>query len=224
MTKEKFYLDGVNEAAIVREEAFDPQGWKLLTYSCPSSVDKGFPSGKLGNMAGGFPFELFGRNWKSVEHLYLCGEWSWGEADERGETKDERISSTEIQEYIFKMSSGSWAKKCSKTKYKKLIRSDFKIFRKDWMLWCVWVKCMLNADFRELLKSVPEDTVIVELNKKDPIWSMWPDETGILRGKNGMGKILNICRQCLIDGTEPKINTDLLNKANINLFGKRINF
>ena len=35
------------------------------------------------------------------------------------------------------------------------------------MLFCVWQKCLGNADFRKLLLSIPEDAVLVENTTKD---------------------------------------------------------
>ncbi|MBQ9576962.1 MAG: hypothetical protein IJV11_08800, partial [Muribaculaceae bacterium] len=119
----------------------------------------------------------------------------------------------------------AWAWRYSKAKYKKDIRSDFLTFRHQWMLWCVWQKCRLNKKFAELLKSVPDDVVIVEhVKKHDLVWATNSDENGILHGCNAMGKILTISRRHLIVGTTPKIDTDLLNASNIYILGQRLQF
>lgn len=193
--------------------AFDPHSLNLLTYLGPSSICQGITSGKLGNQAGGFHFNLLGLKWYSSEHLYLCGEWNL-----------EGGRSVEIQKYIRKMTSGDYAKRCSKSKYKAEVRPDFSTFRYDWMLWCVWQKCLLNKELAALLRSIPEDSVIVEVVDKDPVWAAYPDSEGIIRGGNAMGKILTICRQSLISGTEPVINRQLLNEAGIYILGNRIEF
>ena len=131
----------------------------------------------------------------------------------------------EAQRYVLKMKSGTWAWRYSKAKYRKDIRPDFPSFRHHWMLWCVWQKCRLNKKFAELLKSVPDDVVIVEHVKKyDPVWATNEDENGILHGGNAMGKILTICRRYLIDGGTPNIDTDLLNASKIHILGRRIYF
>ena len=184
-----------------------------MTYSGPKDTCQGIASGRLGNIAGGFHFNLLGVKWYGTEHLYLCGEWS---------TEGER--SVEIQEYIRKIASGVYAKRCSKAKYKAEIRTDFTSFRYDWMLWCVWQKCKLNREFAMLLRSIPEDAVIVEVVKNDPVWAAYPDSEGIIRGGNAMGKILTICRHCLITGTEPDINRQLLNEVGIYILGNRVEF
>lgn len=207
------YNKSITVANLTRQEALAPQSHNLLTYSGPKDTCHGIASGRLGNMAGGFHFNLFGVKWYGTEHLYLCGEWS---------LEGER--SVEIQQYIRKMASGVYAKRCSKAKYKSEIRPDFTDFRYDWMLWCVWQKCLLNSDFASLLRSIPEDSVIVEVVKNDPVWAAYPDAEGIIRGGNAMGKILTICRNCLITNTEPNINRQLLNKVGIYILGNRIEF
>lgn len=212
-SKEAQYNNSITPPLLSRQESLDPHSLNLTTYSGPKDTCGGILSGKLGNMAGGFHFNLFGVKWYGTEHLYLCGEWS-----QEGER------SAEIQAYIRKMPSGVYAKRCSKAKYKPCIRQDFTTFRYDWMLWCVWQKCLLNNDFANLLRSIPEDSVIVEVVKDDPVWAAYPDEEGIIRGGNAMGKILTICRHCLVTKTEPDINRQLLNEAGIYILGQKITF
>lgn len=213
ISKEAQYNNTITSQQLSRQESLDPQSLNLMTYSGPKDTCEGLASGKLGNMAGGFHFNLFGVKWYGTEHLYLCGEWS-----------QEGNDSVEIQEYIRKMPSGVYAKRCSKAKYKAEIRKDFTTFRYDWMLWCVWQKCLLNKNFANLLRSIPEDCVIVEVVKDDPVWAAYPDEQGIIRGGNAMGKILTICRHCLVTKTEPDINRQVLNEAGIYILGQRIAF
>ena len=212
-SKEQNYNATINVNNLDKQEAINPNELNVLSYSGPASICEGIASGKLGNMAGGFHFNLFEVKWYGTEHLYLCGEWS-----EEGE------KSIEIQNYIRKMPSGVFAKRCSKAKYEDLIRKDFTQFRHQWMLWCVWQKCVLNKDFAALLKSIPEDRVIVEVVKNDLVWAAWPDAEGILRGANAMGKILTICARCLRNNTQQEINTQLLNNAGIYILGKRVTF
>lgn len=212
-SKEKQYNEALTASDLTRQEEFNPSLQSLLTYSKPSSTCDGFPSGKLGNMAGGYPFNLLGTRWLGSEFLYLCGEWS-----------QEGDRSVEIQNYVRQMKSGAWAWRCSKAKYKNEIRSDFPMFRHQWMLWCVWQKCKQNKDFARLLMSVPDDRIVVEVEEHDPVWAVIPSEQGVLRGCNAMGKILTICKRCLVAGTEPEIDTQLLNAAGIFILGNRITF
>ena len=73
-------------------------------------------------------------------------------------------------------------------------------------------------------RQAQDDVVIVEVEEKDPVWAVWPDESGILRGGNAMGKILTICRRHLINGTAPNIDTALLNASGIHILGSRVQF
>ena len=50
------------------------------------------------------------------------------------------------------------------------------------------------------------------------------NNVGEWKGQNNMGKILMICRDCLIEGNEPPIDYDLLNRSNIYLLGERLTF
>jgi hypothetical protein len=56
----------------------------------------------------------------------------------------------------------------------------------------------------------------VETNKVNSI--------GEWRGQNNVGKILMICRDCIIKETEPVINYNLLRNAQIHIFGKQLQF
>lgn len=47
---------------------------------------------------------------------------------------------------------------------------------------------------------------------------------GIFTGQNNLGKILMICRECLIYGTEPPIDYTLLDSMRIYILGKRLSF
>ena len=47
---------------------------------------------------------------------------------------------------------------------------------------------------------------------------------GEWRGQSNFGKILMICRDCLIQGVEPPIDYDLLRQSNIYFFGKKLSF
>lgn len=216
----KLYNDSLTVSDLARQEALDSCALHLLTYEKPASTCEGFESGKLANMNSSFPHTVLGHLWKSTEYLYLCGEWSNDTAEHLA-----------IQQDVLTATSGYAAKRYKKSKHKKKIRPDFTSFRHDWMLWCVWQKCLHSKDFAALLRSIPDDVVIVEVVKRDPVWAAYPDPStdsgpaqGIIRGGNAMGKILTICRRHLIEGTEPAINRQLLNDAGIYILGSRVVF
>lgn len=50
------------------------------------------------------------------------------------------------------------------------------------------------------------------------------DGIGTFVGQNNLGKILMICRDCLIQGVEPPIDYNLLETKDIHILGKRISF
>lgn len=68
----------------------------------------------------------------------------------------------------------------------------------------------------DMSKKKLEHLINVETNKIDDI--------GVWRGQNNIGKILMICKLCLESGTEPDIDYELLNKANIYLLGHLLAF
>lgn len=106
---------------------------------------------KFGNMLSGFPFKVNGYEFICSEILYLCGEFSLN--------TDECYK---IQKQLIESKNGFVAKKMIKNKNKDKIRKDFKFFRLQWMLWVVWQKTIGNKDFRELLLSIPSNSIIIE--------------------------------------------------------------
>lgn len=213
MKNEIQYNQTITVATLTRDEVINPQDLRLMRYSKLDETHEGIPTGKLGNQAGGFPFELNGKVWKGTEYLYLCGKWSW-----------EGNEARTIQEDVRSAASNYAAKRFKDSKYRRRTRADWETIRVPYMLWCVWRKCLGNSDYRALLLSLPEDRVVVEVISRDPFWAAVEGEDGLLRGKNIMGKIITICRRCLQQGTEPEIDTDLLNQAGIYLLGERVQF
>ena len=59
-TNSKQYNETLSINILDRQEALNPQKQNLLTYSGPKDTCQGIASGRLGNMAGGFHFNLFG--------------------------------------------------------------------------------------------------------------------------------------------------------------------
>ena len=69
-------------------------------------------------------------------------------------------------------------------------------------------KGMKHKDLKHLIN--------VETNKINNV--------GVWKGQNNIGKILMLCRDCLIEESEPEIDYDLLQQSNIYLFGKKLSF
>lgn len=210
--KEWQYNQSLTIADLTREEVFNPKEWDLLTYSKPHDECQGIEI-NLGNQGGGYPFKVLDTDWRSVEYLYMCGRWS--------NNTDEHL---EIQKDIMTAPSGYAVKRYKKPKHQKKMRQDFDSFKIRWMLWCLWQKCLGSESFRKHLLSMPDDKVIVEYVKHDPVWAAYDDGTGMIRGRNAVPKILTICKHCLQNGTEPEIDKQLLNSSNIYILGQKVNF
>ena len=136
------------------EEVY-PASSKIWSFKKVADIINGITL-SVTNMAGGYPFECCGKIWPDSERLYLCGEFS--------NNTDEHLS---IQKELLSAKSGYAAKRFFKSKHKKQVRSDFTTFRLQWMLFCVWTKCQGNANFRNLLLSVPNDSILVENTTSD---------------------------------------------------------
>lgn len=233
-------------------EVYNCENQRIWAWHKVSDVVEGVEL-RLSNMAGGFPFQAAGRTWATSEQLYLAGEFT----------------DPTIQEEIAVAKNGYAAKRFIKAKHKKAVREDFPDFRLQWMLWCVWQKCIGNQAFRQLLTSIPEDVILVEDTTIDnggtaEIWgaanhaqreaqavvreaytallggrfkSKKEEEAHISKlvlqdtrhigqflGQNNIGKILMICRQCLLNGSEPEIDYQLLSEAHITIFGEVLKF
>ena len=67
-----------------------------------------------------------------------------------------------------------------------------------------------------LSRSEMDSLVNLETNKINNV--------GEWRGQNNIGKILMICRDCIANGTEPKIDYELLRNSNIHILGQRLTF
>ena len=75
---------------------------------------------------------------------------------------------------------------------------------------------VLMARHKDMNHKERKNLINIETNKINDI--------GEWKGQNNIGKILMICRDCLREGTAPTIDYDLLNRANIYLFGERLTF
>lgn len=203
-----------------QDEVYNCKTQRIWAWHKVSDIVEGVEL-RLSNMAGGFPFEAAGRTWASSEQLYLSGEFT----------------DPSIQEELAKAKSGYAAKRFIKSKYKKDVRNDYPEFRLQWMLWCVWQKCIGNEAFRRLLTSIPDDVTLVEDTTTDrggtaEIWGAKKSATRKGQdidchefiGQNNIGKILMICRRCLINGTEPEIDYTLLNSSRITIFNQVLTF
>lgn len=204
----------------------------------------------LGNMNGGFSFEMKGVSFYTSESAYICGLFS--------NNTPEHIA---IQKELLAEKNGYQAKKAIRAKNAAIGRKDWNDFNVEWMLYCVWQKVKSNADFRNILLSIPQGAAIIEdttfqpkrANDTSAFWGARNEERkkyhtllkGYFKGQKGaekntqkkmnefcnygefvghntMGKILMIIKKCLHEGKEPEIDYDLLKNKNIHLLGKNV--
>lgn len=78
------------------------------------------------------------------------------------------------------------------------------------------LKNALIRQYQGLKKNEIDIIVNLETNKVCDV--------GEWRGQNNISKILMICRDCIANGTEPLIDFELLNNANIHILGSKLTF
>lgn len=205
---------------------------------------------KLSNMAGGYPFEFAGIDWPSSEQLYLCGEFSdskiqrellsvtsgyaakrFIKAKNKKQVRED-FPTFRLQWMMFVI----WQKCLGNADFRKKLLSipDGVILveettRDTGGTATVWGcrNTELTAYRKQLIERIKRHSV--NLNKKEldlhiNIKTNKVRNIGTFIGQNNIGKILMICRRCLIEGTQPPIDRALLNSANITIFGKSIKF
>ncbi|WP_289198234.1 NADAR family protein [Bacteroides acidifaciens] len=206
---------------------------------------------RLSNMAGGYPFEFAGVNWASSEQLYLCGEFTdeviqrellsvisgyaakrFIKAKHKKEVRED-FPTFRLQWMLYVV----WQKCLGSEAFRDKLLSipDGVILVEETTLdtggtATVWgcKNPQLIAYRKELTdrlkrwsganltKKALDLKINIETNKVRNI--------GEFVGQNNIGKILMICRRCLIEGIEPPIDRTLLNSANITILGNHLTF
>lgn len=206
---------------------------------------------RLSNMAGGYPFEFAGVKWASSEQLYLCGEFT-DEAIQReflsvtiGYTAKRFIKAKykkqvredfptfRLQWMLFVV----WQKCLGSEAFRNkllsvpegviLVEETTRDTGGTAMVWGCRNPELISMRRRlaqrikrwsgaDLTKKAIDLKINIETNKIRNV--------GVFEGQNNMGKILMICRRCLIEGIEPPIDRSLLNSAKIIIFNKNLTF
>lgn len=205
---------------------------------------------RLSNMAGGYPFEFADMNWPSSEQLYLCGEFTdyniQGElqcqtsgfaAKKFVKTKykkqiREDFPTFRIQWMLFVV----WQKCLGNEAFREILLSIpegvilveettrdtgdtatvWGCRNKELIVYRKRLKERIKRNSINLSKKQLDLRINIETNKVRNI--------GVFEGQNNMGKILMICRRCLLDGVEPTIDRDLLNRSDIAILGNHLTF
>ena len=135
--------------------------------------------GELSNMAAGFPVQVNGVSFRTVEALYQACRFP---------------HHPDIQQQIIEEYSPIRAKMISR-KYTTFTRPDWIHMRVRIMKWCLRLKLFYHfTSFREILLST-ENKPIVEKSTKDDFWGAFEEEDGSYRGVNALGRLLMEIRE-----------------------------
>ena len=135
--------------------------------------------GELSNMAAGFPVQVNGISFRTIEALYQACRFP---------------HHPDIQKKIIEEYSPIRAKIISR-KYTTFTRSDWMLMRIRIMKWCLRLKLFYHfTSFREILLST-ENKSIVEKSKKDDFWGALEQEDGSYQGINALGRLLMEVRE-----------------------------
>lgn len=139
-----------NSIILDRVEAYDASTLNCYAFRRGTDCVEGC-SLAVGNMVSGFPFEVEGVKFQNSECAYIAGMFS-----------DEAERHSHLQEALCNESNGFMAKKRIRRFNEGVKRADWEQFNIQWMLYCVWCKVVGNADFRNMLLSIPTAAVIIE--------------------------------------------------------------
>lgn len=206
---------------------------------------------RLSNMAGGYPFEFAGVNWASSEQLYLCGEFTdkaiqqellsvtsgyaakrFIKAKYRKQVRKD-FPTFRLQWMLFVV----WQKCLGNADFRAKLLSipEGVTLVEETTLDTggtaqIWgcKNPQLIAYRKELADRIKRwsgaNLTKKALDLKINIETNRVRNIGTFVGQNNIGKILMICRRCLIEGIEPPVDRALLNSANITIFGNRLTF
>lgn len=135
---------------LTREEAYSASSQVCYAFRRGTDERNGIVL-SLGNMVSGYPFMLGGVRFHNSECAYIAGAFSNGTDGHLG-----------LQKRLAECTNGFMAKKAIRKPHEAEKRADWEAFNVQWMLYCVWMKCLGNGDFRKVLLSLPVDAVIIE--------------------------------------------------------------
>lgn len=236
-------------AALGREERFVASEGPVWCFKKVTDIVEGIEL-RLSNMAGGYPFVFAGVNWPSSEQLYLCGEFmdstiqqellsqTSGYAAKRfikAKYKTQvraDFTTFRLQWMLFVV----WQKCLGNADFRAKLLSipEGVVLIEETTLDTGGTAQIWGCNNRELVahrkqlaerikrnninltKKALDLHINIETNKVRNV--------GIFIGQNNIGKILMLCRRCLIEGIEPPIDRTLLNAANITILGNSLTF
>lgn len=126
----------------------------------------------IGNMVSGFPFVIEGVEFQNSEAAYIAGMFSDG--SEKHNT---------LQEELRVNTNGFLAKKTIRRFNEGIMRTDWKEYNIQWMLYTVWCKVATNPTFRRILMAIPSTATIIEDStfQAGPTAMVWGTKNDIMR-------------------------------------------
>jgi predicted NAD-dependent protein-ADP-ribosyltransferase YbiA (DUF1768 family) len=205
---------------------------------------------RLSNMAGGYPFEFAGVNWPSSEQLYLAGEFTDSKIQQELLSQTSGYAAKRFIKAKYKTQVRAdlttfrlqWMllvvwQKCLGNSYfraKLLSIPEGIILIEETTLDTggtaqIW-GCKnreLVAHRKQLAERIKRNSINLTKKALDLHINIETNKVrnvGIFIGQNNIGKILMLCRRCLIEGIEPPIDRALLNAAKITILGNSLTF
>ena len=218
----------MNNIVLGREETYEvsPQVW---TYDFLKTVVNGIHL-NLCNTAEGFPFDFCGHSFTESIRLFMCGQWS-NNTEEHLRIQNS-IPTFQLQWMLFV----TWQKCKGNADFRHLllcIPRDITLIRDKTedhsQSATLWGCRNMERHIRE--KRLWKDFSCRGDDQDPKEWRQKLNREreklkniGEWKGQNNMGKILMICRDCLVVGKEPPIDYDLLRQSNIYILGELLTF
>lgn len=205
---------------------------------------------RLSNMAGGYGFESAGVNWPSSEQLYLAGEFTeptiqrellsqtsgyaakrFIKAKHKKQVRDD-FPSFRLHWMLWVV----WQKCLGNADFRKkllsipegvvLIEETTRDTGGTATVWGCKNKELISyrKQLTERIKRHSNNLTKKALDLHINIETNKVRDIGTFIGQNNIGKILMICRRCLIEGIEPPIDRALLNRSNITILDNSLTF
>lgn len=237
-------------ASLGREERLVASELPVWCFKKVTDIVEGIEM-RLSNMAGGYPFKFAGVNWASSEQLYLCGEFT-EEAIQREllsvtsgyaakrfikakykKQVREDFPTFRLQWMLFVV----WQKCLGNADFRAKLLSipEGVTLVEETTLDTGGTATVWGCKNPELIAYRKELTDRIKrwsganhtkkaLDHKINIETNAVRNIGTFVGQNNIGKILMICRRCLIESIEPPIDLTLLNSSNITVLGNHLTF
>ena len=237
-------------ASLGREERLAASELPVWCFKKVTDIVEGIEM-RLSNMAGGYPFEFIGVNWASSEQLYLCGEFTdeaiqqeflsvtSGYAAKRfikakyKKQVREDFPTFRLQWMLFVV----WQKCLGNADFRAKLLSipEGVILVEETTLDTGGTATVWGCKNPELIAYRKKLTDRIKrwsganltkkaLDLKINIETNAVRNIGTFVGQNNIGKILMICRRCLLEGIEPPIDRTQLNSAKVIILGNLLTF